>query len=224
MRIPDLRKKIITNFSIAFILLIFAIGIINFYLTQESVVTTVVKKINGEIDQIKNETASLESKSAEIAKYTEIWQNLSENKTVATGIKIDDFNAKLSSTAAKHSISNVNLKISLPEAFKDGIFKRDTVDVMLSTVNMTFIALNDIKALAFVNELVTSIQGYPVITFFELRKAKDYSAEDFKNMAAGKEVGIVSAKIDFSWYIYKDLVTATAPAILPVTNLKQVKN
>lgn len=209
MRIPDLRKKIIINCSVSVVLIAALAVIVNYYLGAQTIVQSKVSRINSEISRIKMETAALESKTAEVKKYTTIWQAMSENKTNATGIKIDDVNAKLAAVADKYNITGVNLKISLPEAIKEGALKRDTLDVLLSTVNITFNAFNDVKALSFINDLLSSLQGYPVVTSFEMKKTKDYSDLDLQSIALGKGVGIVSAKIDFNWYVFKENSTET---------------
>ena len=204
MRIPDLRKKIITNFSVAALLLVIFGIILNFYLHQETNVKIKVDKIKSETDRIKNETIALESKTFEVKKYKEIWQKLSSNRTMIASIKVDDFNSKLSATAEKYSISNLNLKISLPEPLQEGAFKRDTLEIMFTTVNLNFTSLSDTKALSFANEFIGSLHGYPIITYFELKKAKDYDDQDFENISSGKNTGVVSGRIDFFWYVYKE--------------------
>ncbi len=209
MRIPNLRKKIIINFSVSFLLFVFLGVIVNFYFNQKNDIEEKIRKINNEIDRKKEELLALESKTAEVNKYTEIWQKISSNKTNTNGIKIDDFNSKLNSLADKHSINNLNLRISLPEALKDGIFKRDTLDIMLTTVNITFTALNDLKAISFINDFISSVQGYPIVTSFEIKKSKDYTDQDLQNIASGKGSGNVSGKIDFFWYVYKDSTTSS---------------
>jgi len=204
MRIPDLRRKIIINCTVSVLLVLGLAAVINFYLNQETNVQDKVTKINNEISRIKMETAALESKSAEVKKYTSVWQSMSEKKTMTGGIKVDDFNAKLSAVADKYNISNVELKISLPEAVNEGPLKRESLDILLSTVNISFSAFSDVKALSFINEFLASLQGYPVVTAFEMKKTKDYSDQDFQDIASGKGVAVVTGKIDFNWYVFKE--------------------
>jgi hypothetical protein len=204
MRIPDLRKKIIINLSISGVLFVAFAGVVNFYFHQETNVQEKVAKINSEISQIQNQTSELENKTAEVAKYTTIWKGMSPNRIAASGIKLDEFNTKLTAVSEKYSITNVNLKISVPEVLNEGIFKRESVEILFSPVSITFNALSDIRAISFLNEFIESLQGYPVVTSFELKKTKDYADQDLENISSGKGVGVVSGKIDFFWYVLKE--------------------
>lgn len=204
MRIPNLRKKIIINFSLSVVLLLMLGAVIFFSFSHEGTLRQEIDHINNEANRIRNETVALESKTAEIKKYKEIWRSLPENKKNILGIKIDDFNAKLDSTAEKYAITSLNTKIAIPEPLKESLFKRDTVEITFTTVNISFNALNDLKALNFINEFLQSLQGYPIVTSFELKKTKSYDTQELENIAAGKALGVVSGKIDFFWYVYKE--------------------
>ncbi len=204
MRIIDLRKKIIVNFSASGALLLIVGVIFGFYLKEKSGVESKIEKIKSETSALKNQASEFESKTTEVKKYRELWENLTPNKKITSGIKMDDVNTKLATIADKYTISDPAIKVTMPEVLKDGIFKRDTVSVLFTTVNLTFSAVNDVKALLFISEFLESLQGYPVVTNLEIRKAKNYTSQDFVSISSGKFSGAISGKVDFSWYAYKD--------------------
>ena len=204
MKVPNLRKQIIRNFSIAGAFFV-AFGVIfHYHSNQKNTVKTKIDSINAETSQIEVELSDLQSKTAEIKKYKDMWLTISQNKKNTTGIKVDEVNSKLSATAAKYSIGNTALKLSLPETMKGGIFDRKTVSVMMSTATITFVAPSDIKAMMFINDFVTSLKGYPVITSFSISKSRNYKTEDLIDISTGKLSGLLDCKIDFFWYVYKD--------------------
>lgn len=205
MKIPELRKKIIINFSATGVLLAIFGGIVFFYIHEKGAVEGRVNKIKTETSTIRMQTVELESKTNEAKKYKELWKKITPNKKNTGGIKMDDVNAKLTAIAEKYTILNPSIKVTLPETLKDGIFQRRTVTVLFTTVNLTFGAVNDVKALLFINEFIESLQGYPIITSLDIRKNKDYSIQELIDLSSGKSTGAISGKVDFFWYVYKDL-------------------
>lgn len=204
MRIPDLRKKIIINCCALAVLLACLGGIVYFYFDEQGSVGGKILKIKGETAKINNQTTELKSRVIELKKYRETWMTLTEAQKNTAGIKMDDVNAKLEKIADKYSIKSPTIKVTLPEALKDSVFKTTTVNVLFTTVNLSFTAVSDVKALLFIDEFIDSLQGYQVITAFDIRKNKDYSPQDLVDISTGKSVGAISGKVDFFWYAYKD--------------------
>lgn len=203
MKIPTLRKKIIVNFT-AFGLLatIFGGGIFyNIYV--RSTVDEKVDKIKAETSQLKNQATELQSKSIEVKKYTELWQKLGEKKKNINGIKMDEVNADLAALADKYTITTPVIKVALPETMKDGLFKRTTVNILITNVSLSFYAVNDVKALAFISEFLDSLPGYAIVTNLDLRKGKKYTDKDLIDISTGKGPGAITGKLDFVWYVYK---------------------
>lgn len=203
MKIIDLRKKNIVSLSISgVLLLIFGAGI--FYnIHQRRVLQGDIDKINAETLKIRNETTDLESKATELKKYRQLWGQISDAKKITGGIKMDEINGKLSSIAEKYSIISPTIKVTLPETLKGGLFDREIITVLLSTVNLSFNAANDIKALLFISEFIESLPGYTVITNLQLKKVKDYTTQDLIDLSTGKTSGNVTSNIDFYWYAFK---------------------
>ena len=181
----------------------------SYYLSEKGTVQGKVDKIKSETSSFKTQAVELESKTTEAKKYQTLWKKLTDNKKNTGGIKMDDVNAKLVSAAEKYNITGTNIRVTLPEVLKDGLFNRATVQVLFTTVNLTFSSVNDIKALLFVNEFIESLPGYPIITAFEIRKNKDYTTQDFIDISSGKSSGAINGKLDFFWYAYKELEKKT---------------
>jgi hypothetical protein len=207
MKILDLRKKNITSFSISGALFfILALGIFyNFY--KKSSLEAKISKINSEASQIKNETAELESKAIELKKYRLLWNNLTDGKKSTNGIKMDEINAKLTSIAEKYTIISPLIKVTLPETLNGGLFDRSKINVLSTTVNLNFRAIDDVKALSFIVEFIESLPGYPVITNLQIKKDKSYTNDDLIALSSGKGGGAVSGKVDFFWYAFKNKET-----------------
>ncbi len=203
MKILHLRKKNILNFSITGVLLVIFSGVIFYNIHQRNSLLSNVDKIKSETLQIQSETTDLESKAIELSKYKELWTQINENKKITNGIKMDEVNAKMSLLAEKYSILPPSIKVTLPETLKGGLFERDTITVLLSTVNLSFSAANDIKALSFISEFVESLPGYTVITNLQVKKNKDYTNQDLIDLSSGKNSGTVSGVVDFYWYAFK---------------------
>jgi hypothetical protein len=206
MKVVSLRKKIIFNFSISFLLLLVSGGMVYLYINEEATTGEKINRITIETSEIRNKTSDLESQAAEIDKHKITWQQLSTNKKNVGGIKVDEFNSTLDSVAKKYLITTSNVKINLPEPLKDGIFARQTVDILFTTVSINFTSINDTMAIAFVMDFMNSLQGYQVITNFDLKKTKNYSAQDLLDVSFGKSPGFVTGKIEFFWYVSKESI------------------
>lgn len=204
MKIPNLKKQIIRNFFVAGVMfIVFGIGFY-YYSNQQKFVKDKIDKINNEAAQFSVELADLQSKTAEIKKYKDMWPKISQSKKDVEGIKIDEVNKILNSIAKKYSIGSPNIKLSLPELMNGGVFDRKTINVMMTTANVTFTATTDVKAIMFADEFIRSLKGYPVVTLFNVSKNKEYSNDDLIEISMGKAQGNIGGKFDFYWYIYKE--------------------
>lgn len=203
MKIINLRKKIITN-SIICASLSLILAMVFFYDSyNKQMIEKDVQKIQSEINSIKQRTIDLQNKVSEAKKYQDIWKTISNNKKFIGSIKIDEVTSRIDALAEKYSIEKPAIKMTIPEDLPTGVFNRQTVNINVSNSTITFDAVNDTKAIAFVSEFAESVPGYIVITNFELRKTKKYNEQDLISISTGKPSGAVSAKVDFFWYMYK---------------------
>jgi hypothetical protein len=206
MKIVTLRKRIALNFTVSLLIIVSASFVIYLYFKNQTETRNKISDLSNKTNAINAEVHELQSKTVEIAKYKESWQKLSENKKNTSGIKIDDFNSRLEETAKKYFVTTKDVKINVPDALRNGIFTRDTIDILFTTVSIKFSAISDTMAMAFIADFVNSLQGYYVVTNVELKKEKDYSAQDLKDIALGKTVGNVEGKLDFFWYVSKESI------------------
>ncbi len=213
MKISVIRKKIIINFSTSAILVL-TLGIsIAYFGNERDNLAGDLEKTKSDTSQIINQSSELQSKVIEIRRYKELWGKITESKKNTDGIKIDDINLKLKTIAEKYTITNQNIRVTLPELLTAPPFNSSTVNILFTTANLAFDSVNDIKALLFINEFIGSLAGYPVITNLEIKKTKTYTNEDLVNISSGKGGASIAVKVDFSWYVYKNKEGAvTAPS------------
>lgn len=204
MKIPTLKKQITRNFSVVGVFVVVFVGIFYFYSNRKNVVQKKIDSINAETSQISAELSDLQSKTAEIKKYKDMWLKISRNQKDVSGIRIDEINNLLDKTAGKYSITDHSIKLSLPEVIKGGVFDRKTINVMITNASITFTAANDVKAVMFIDDFISSLKGYPVVTSFMISKNKDYANEDLIKLSNGTSNGVVGGKVEFFWYIYRD--------------------
>jgi hypothetical protein len=207
VKIQSLRKKNIINFSLTIFLLAVFIAIILFVNFQNNNLRQDIDRTKNQTSQIRNQGVEIESKTIEIKKYKELWKTIEDNKKNITGIKVDDVNKTLDSLGEKYSITKPVIKITLPEALNDGIFFRQTINVLFSKITLSFNALDDAKAIMFLSELTSSLPGYLVVNNFEIKKGKNYSSQDLIDISVGKISGTIEAKADILWYSFKEKET-----------------
>lgn len=203
MKAFELRKKIIFNFSASGVLLILLAALIFYNFYQKNNAQEKVNQIKVSISEIKTQIADLQSKVSEITKYKDIWKKISDKKKDQDGIKMDGVNAQLASIAEKNNIFNPTIRVALPEVLKDGVFNNETANVLFTIVNLSFEAINDVRALSFITEFINSLPGYVIITNMEIKKNRKYTEQDLVAITTGKGTGAISGKLDFFWYVYK---------------------
>ena len=215
MKLLSLRKKIIINISISALLLVISGLTIYYDNHQKESAKIKAAAIESEVSIIKSQYEELERKTIEIKKYQQSWKTISSNRKVIGNIKMDEVNSKLNLVAEKYSIIKPAIRIILPEDLNNGVFNRSTVTVAVSTANLTFEAINDVKALSFISEFINSITGYAIITNLELKKAKKYTDQDLVAISSGKGSGAITARVDFFWYFYKPKTVVEAKETQP---------
>lgn len=216
MKIIALRKKIITNLSVSGALL-GIVGLIFFYdFHKKEAMRLEAEEVQMEVSNIRSQAAELQNKIAESTKYQEVWKNISANKKFVGNLKFDDVNAKINTLAEKYLLSQPVIKMTIPEPLNQGILNRSTVNIAVSSVNLTFEAIDDLRVLSFVADLMNSVHGYIVISNFEIKKTKKYSDQDLVEISTGKNSGAIQTTIDFYWYFFKPKDDEKSKIIQPI--------
>lgn len=205
MKIIDLKKTITINSVILTVLIIILISCIFFIFYQIKSSTEQTDKIKGETDLIKSKTQSIIGKASQAKKYKELYSQISkEKRTNFSGIKMDEINIKLKTIGDKYYITSREIKIAVPENLKDEPFKLKSFAVSLTTVTLSFRAYTDDRVFLFAKEFMKSLNGFTILTNFDIRKDKDYSADNLISISSGNGNGNIIAKIEFYWYAFKE--------------------
>ncbi|GDX36406.1 hypothetical protein LBMAG18_09170 [Alphaproteobacteria bacterium] len=205
MKTDTLKKNIIINSSILSVLILIFSSCIFFIYYQKKNADEESNKINTETETIKNKTASIAGKASLAKKYKDLYSQIPlEKRTNLTGIKMDEINFKLKTIGDKFYITNREIKINVPENFKDEPFKLKTMNVLYTSVVLNFRSYTEDKAFLFLDEFLKSLNGYTILINIDIRKEKEYSSENLINISAGKGIGNVSTKAEFYWYSFKE--------------------
>ncbi|NBV06984.1 MAG: hypothetical protein EBS06_07125 [Proteobacteria bacterium] len=205
MKLINLRKNIIRNFTASGVIVVIFALITLYSIIQKKSELEEIAKLNSETSVIKAKSEEVKNKIAESKKYQEIWKTITANKKFIGTIKADEIISKMEAIGQKYSINKPNIKLTIPENVEGtNLLKRSTITVTVSKVSLDFEALNDAKALYFISEFLNSIPGYPVVSNFEMSKTKKYTDEDLIRISSGNTSGAISVKVEFFWYIYKD--------------------
>lgn len=204
-RISNIKRKIIFGLLVSIGLTVI-ISIIWFYYSDLKKTSDMqLNQIVNYIANLKNKTSDIELKVNDAKKYKQIWRNTKESQRKFEGANINQINEDFTQLSEKYNIINPTIKISVPEVLKGGIFDRSTIDASLSTISISYDALTDVKAIAFIREFIDDLPGYVVISEFSVKKNLEsgFSNTDLVNISLGKFISGVSTKVELSWYILK---------------------
>ena len=204
MKITNLKQKIKIHAIIAVLMLISIFSVAFFYNYFDTNLQSEKLKLNYEISGIKSKISEIEGKSQENKKYKEIWKKITSKKKLSTGIKNEEVEKIRTNLAQKYLINDSKLKMNVPENLPNNVFKNETLDILYTEGELTFLSYNDVKAIQFVEEFYKSLHGYVIIKNFELKREKKYEAKDLKEISTGKNQGHISGKIEFAWYVFKE--------------------
>lgn len=205
MKLEDLKKVITVNSIILAVLIIILISSIFFIFYQHKNTIKQNEKVQSETDLIKSKTNSIAGKASQAKKYKQLYSEIpKEKRTNFTGIKMDEINLKLKNIGDKYYITSREIKIAIPDNLKDEPFKLKTFNVMLTTVTLSFKSYTDDRAFLFAREFMNSLNGFTILTSFDIRKEKDYNSDSLINISAGSGVANINCKIEFYWYSFKE--------------------
>ena len=205
MKISALKRTIVINSIILVVSIVIFICCIFFSIYQIKSSREQTNKINSETDLIKSKTQSIIGKSSKAKKYKDLYTQISkEKRTNFSGIKMDEINIKLKTIGDKYNITSREIKIAVPENLKDEPFKLKSFSVLLTTVTLNFRAYTDDRVFLFVREFLKSLNGFTILTIFDIRKDKEYSEDNLVNISAGSGNGNIIAKVEFYWYAFKE--------------------
>ena len=204
MRISTIKNKIIFN-TIASAILVGIVGFGIYYnLSFAKDSNSKIDKIKSEIIKINQEKMSLESQAAEFNKYTQLWYELPDLQKTIEGIKSSKVNKTIDDLSKKHLINKIDISLTIPEELKSGIFRRSTIKVMHSRVEMKFSSLTDVKAIGFINDFLSTLSGHKVVTKLSIKRGKKYLKDDFQKISLGQHDGNIETKATIHWYAYED--------------------
>jgi hypothetical protein len=204
MKITNLKQKIKINIIIAVLMIVSIVSVAFFYNYFDTNFQSEKLKLTDEISNIKSKISEIEGKSQENRKYKEIWKKITVKKKLNTGIKNEEVEKIRINLAQKYFINDSKLKMNVPENLSSNIFKNETLDILHTEGELTFLSYNDVKAIQFAEEFYKSLHGYVVIKNFEIKREKKYEAKDLKEISTAKNQGHVSGKIEFAWYVFKE--------------------
>ncbi len=204
MKIELLRKKNIINFSSSLLLLSAFVASVIYSSYKNQDLSRKIEDLKSETSQIISQTQELQSKTMELKRYKTLWPTLTENKKNTAGIKMDDVNAKLAAMAEKYTIINPAIKVSLPENLSGGLFERSRINVLFTTINLNFEAVDDARALGFLADFSASLPGYAVLNRMDIVRSKEYTNQDLVQISVGKGGGAIKSSVDISWYAFKE--------------------
>jgi hypothetical protein len=204
MKLERTKKTILFSMIIATVLAILIAGLVFFYFHINSSFLDQYDRILIDISDIKNKTKELEKKSIENQKYIEMWSKISEKKKSFSGVKVDELNNIVNDIAEKYSVNNPRLKINVPENFPTTVYRNETLSIIYTTGEIIFTSYHDLSAIQFVNEFIDKLNGYAIISKFEIKKTNDYAVKDYFDISSGKSVGNINGRVVFEWYVFKD--------------------
>lgn len=204
MQVEQLKKKLIANLIVGIGLFMVMSIIIFLNISYVKSSKNKIKAIKAESSTIEAEITNLNNQIVDFRKYSDIWNKMDEKRKSTNGMKIDEVNKALTESSQKHFITETLIKIELPKEIKSGIFDRQTIKVLQSTVNLNFVAIRDTDALSFIEDFTSALSGYKIVTNIEITHSKPYEKADFIKISKGDLKGNITGRLVFQWYAFEN--------------------
>lgn len=204
MKITVLKRKITISLVIAAVLFTGSVAAYVFSADYLSKLQTQKNRIDSETSRNNSEITDVKNKAIEVKRYLGLWDKISDNKKITSGIKMDDVNLILDNLSRKHSIAKHKITVALPQELDRGVFKRTTISTLHTVISLDFNSIKDTKALAFITDFINNLPGYAVIDRFSLEKERSYEIRDLVQISAGNGSGVINGEVTIFWYAFKE--------------------
>jgi cell division protein FtsL len=203
-KINFLKGKIIFSGIVSFVFMAAVFGIYEYFGALREDNNSKIKQLTVVINDLNNSTSNLNTKIIEGRKYKEIWKTIDKKKKNFDGVKVSEINELFKKIAQQYDLFDPVITVSIPEVLSGGIYDRKSADVMFSVISIRFNAIDDTKAVLFIDDFLSNIPGYAIINNFSMNKLKSYDDKDLVNISTGNfGTSAIAAQIDISWYIFK---------------------
>lgn len=204
MIVKKIKNIIVFNLSLVTALIAIFVGISIFIFNLNNIALKKIVTINLQINQINVENKKNNNRLLNIIKYEKKWSQLPDKYKSTQIIRSNQVNQIISKVSQKYHIKDVSFTMDVPSKLSTSKFKKDSVEVYLTSGNMSFEASDDVKAMSFIKDFFSTLPGNIVIENISLTKPSNYSNNDYVAISKNGYLSKIRARVKFYWYSNKD--------------------
>lgn len=204
LKVQTLNKGLIRVSAIAFAIMVALIVgcvlVYVFYTIKEGE----LKKIQGGMIAKQGELISIRQKKEDYEDSLRLWESLSSKNKELKGIKIDKGREILELLQKQYDIENMKIAFTIPEIVQSRNWETETIDVVSSTVTLTFEAISDQYAMSFMDAVKKELPGYVKVLSFRFSKIGRIDEQVIGRAKRGEFPRLVKARLKFLWRDLKE--------------------
>ncbi|MCH2037387.1 MAG: hypothetical protein MK137_02200 [Rickettsiales bacterium] len=204
LKIQALNQALIRTSIIALVIVLVLIaGCVGAYLYYASKEKE-LKGIQGKMISKQGQLISLRQKKEDYEDSLRLWESLSSKNKELKGIKVDKGREILEILRQKYDVNNLNINFTIPEIVQSRNWETETIDVVSSTVTLTFEAISDQYAMSFVDAVKKELPGYVKILSLRINKLDGINEQVIIQASRGEFPSLVKARLQFLWRDLKE--------------------
>jgi cell division protein FtsB len=199
-KVSKITFMILIFSSLSFVLLIIIFFLFNNFVNARSKYVSEIKNLNRHNNSLSDQISDLENKSVVAQKFIKKWkEELTDLQKSKDGISINKATQLLKDISKNHNINNLQINFSTPTTLEKN-FKRKSIKVGNTLIDIKFDTISDINVLAFYDDIEKNIPNFIILESLEMVRTKKVNEEYFNNLRKGKVEPTLKASLKIRWY------------------------
>lgn len=199
MKYLAMRKRILMELGVlAVILTLIGVGC---YITSnyKTGLETQHARLKATILGLDKQLQEFREKMASSEKAKELFEAITKGSQGGVTISREFAQKTLTELKAKHHLSALTMKMSPIEEVNNPKYKKDTVRVLATQINLKFEGISDASIFSFIQEMTSALTGYVRISDLKIQRTAAITDEKLLAISQGQMPTLVSGEMNLDW-------------------------
>jgi hypothetical protein len=212
MKYEDIKRKLITETSVAVVTLVVLSGGLYFMITMFDNFTKEKGDLQTQVASATNERQTLENKYQKIQQNMDLYRELMD-KSENDGLLVDrqTLRAKIEDFKTRYFLNDLSITMGAVKEMTGPLYQYKSSQMVASELTVDFDALTDEDIFSFLQSLQNELPGGLKISQFNIMRNSKITDEALRAIAKNGQYSMVKGQAKFTWMGIKSLETEAAP-------------